>query len=72
MVEKKEKDCAISIMKTARGKWQKNVGEVLIEVEKNIEILKTDYKWVKWLIVSIFGITTLSTISLLVKFVLGG
>lgn len=55
MIKKKDKDCAINIMKTARGKWQKNVGEVLIEVEKNIEILKTDYKWIKWLVTGTFA-----------------
>lgn len=53
--KKKDKDCAISVMKNAKTKWQKNVGEVLIEVENNIEILKTDYKWIKWLVCGTFA-----------------
>jgi len=40
-VTKKKKDCAIKVMKNAKTIWQKSVGEVLIEVENNIEVLRT-------------------------------
>jgi len=67
-VNKKKKDCAIKVMKNAKSKWQKSVGEVLIEVEQNIEILRTDYKWVKWLVTAIF----IMIIGLVIKVGIGG
>lgn len=67
--EKKDKDCAISIMKTAKTKWQKNVGEVLIEVESNIEVLKNDYKWIKWLVCGTFAATFFG---LVIRLIIGG
>ena len=69
---KKEKDCAIKIMKTAKTKWQKNVAEVLIEVENNIEVIKTDYKWVKWLVTSTFAASIISLVALLIRTGIGG
>jgi len=67
-VNKKKKDCAIKVMKNAKTKWQKSVGEVLIEVENNIDLLRNDYKWVKWLATAIF----IMIIGLVIKVGIGG
>jgi len=71
-VTKKKKDCAIKVMKNAKTIWQKSVGEVLIEVENNIEVLRTDYKWVKWLVTGTFAASFFGLVALIIKLSIGG
>lgn len=67
----KDGDCAIKLMRMARTKWQKATAEYLVEKEKKDNAffaeIKTNLKWVKWLVTCIGGVTLISLFGLLLQ-----
>lgn len=64
MGKDKEHDCAVDILKTARGAWQKNVGESLVNLEAEI-------KWMKKEVAAAMGLVLL-ILAVVVKLAIGG
>lgn len=56
-------DCPADLIKMARTKWQKTVAIEFLHLYKETLEIKTNQKWLKWLIVSVFGLSVLGVLS---------
>jgi len=49
------KDCPEELYKMAKTKWQKLVAVEFFHLYKQLEGMEKNMKWLKWLIVAVFG-----------------
>lgn len=64
-------DCPTDLIGKAKTKWQKSVAIEFVKLYKDILEIKTEQKWLKWLIVSVFGVTILGLLSQWMPILLG-
>ena len=63
ILEGHKEDCPTDLIKMSHTKWQKTVAIEFIKMYKEVLELKANQKWLKWLIVSVFGISLLGVLS---------
>jgi len=57
------------ILTNAKGKWQKAVALEFVNLDKRIAKIEENISWIKWLVVSIFGMTALAfAVQFIMKF----
>ena len=56
-------DCPELLIKMARTKWQKAVAIEFVRQARDTQEVKSDLRWIKYLVVSIFGLAVLGVLS---------
>jgi len=56
-------DCPEVLIKMARTKWQKAVAIEFVRQAHEMEKVVNDQKWIKWMVMSIFGLAILGVLS---------
>lgn len=63
----KEEDCPQTIIKMAKSAWQKEVGLEFIKVYNELNELKNECKWMKYLIVSVLLAIAVNIVLAIIK-----